>query len=82
MPFAFRYDTKGEIVVSGVPGRKLSWEEIGKRSAKVISFTDLAGHERYLVRHVLPCLQSDSDLSLLSGPPSSACSPVSPITAC
>ncbi|KAK3615109.1 GTP-binding protein 1, partial [Elasticomyces elasticus] len=31
------FDTKGEVVVSGVPGRKLSWEEIGKRSAKVIS---------------------------------------------
>jgi GTPase len=24
------FDTKGEVVVSGVPGRKLSWEEIGK----------------------------------------------------
>lgn len=48
------FDTKGEIIVSGVPGRKLSWEEIGKRSAKVISFTDLAGHERYLVS--TPCL--------------------------
>jgi GTPase len=23
------FDTKGEVVVSGVPGRKLSWEEIG-----------------------------------------------------
>lgn len=41
------FDSKGEVVVSAVPGRKLSWEEIGKRSAKVISFTDLAGHERY-----------------------------------
>ena len=26
------FDTKGEVVVSGVPGRKLSWEEIGKTS--------------------------------------------------
>lgn len=42
------FDSKGEVVVSAVPGRKLSWEEIGKRSAKVISFTDLAGHERYV----------------------------------
>jgi len=30
------------------PARKLAWEEICKRSAKVISFIDLAGHERYL----------------------------------
>jgi GTPase len=26
---------------------KLSWDEICKRAAKVISFIDLAGHERY-----------------------------------
>lgn len=26
------FDTKGEVVQSNVPGRKLSWEEIGKRS--------------------------------------------------
>ncbi|CAK7219021.1 hypothetical protein SBRCBS47491_003705 [Sporothrix bragantina] len=42
------FDTHGSVVASEVPGRKLSWEEIGKRSAKVITFTDLAGHERYL----------------------------------
>jgi GTPase len=40
------FDSKGGIVVSSVPGRKLSWEEIGQRAAKVITFTDLAGHER------------------------------------
>ncbi|CAK7222072.1 hypothetical protein SCUCBS95973_004717 [Sporothrix curviconia] len=42
------FDTQGSVVAPEVPGRKLSWEEIGKRSAKVITFTDLAGHERYL----------------------------------
>ncbi len=42
------FDTMGRVIASDVPGRKLSWEEIGKRAAKVISFTDLAGHERYL----------------------------------
>ena len=26
------FDTKGNVVASDVPGRKLSWEEIGKRS--------------------------------------------------
>ena len=26
------FDTRGEVVASNVPGRKLSWEEIGKRS--------------------------------------------------
>ncbi|EER38836.1 GTP binding protein [Histoplasma capsulatum H143] len=41
------FDTHGEIVGRG-QGRKQSWEEIGRQSAKVISFTDLAGHERYL----------------------------------
>jgi GTPase len=42
------FDTMGRVISADVPGRKLSWEEIGKRAAKVISFTDLAGHERYL----------------------------------
>ncbi|TVY82228.1 GTP-binding protein [Lachnellula suecica] len=28
------FDTMGKVVASDVPGRKLSWEEIGKRSAK------------------------------------------------
>ncbi|KAK3066215.1 hypothetical protein LTR53_017526 [Teratosphaeriaceae sp. CCFEE 6253] len=59
------FDTKGEVVVSNVPGRKLSWEEIGKRSAKVISFTDLAGHERYLRTTVFGLLSSEPNYCLL-----------------
>lgn len=59
------FDTKGEVVVSGVPGRKLSWEEIGKRSAKVISFTDLAGHEKYLRTTVFGLLSSEPNYCLL-----------------
>ncbi|KAF1983964.1 putative GTP binding protein [Aulographum hederae CBS 113979] len=59
------FDTKGEVVASTVPGRKLSWEEIGKRSAKVISFTDLAGHERYLRTTVFGLLSSEPNYCLL-----------------
>ncbi|KAK1066179.1 hypothetical protein LTR74_007397 [Friedmanniomyces endolithicus] len=59
------FDTKGEVVVSNVPGRKLSWEEIGKRSAKVISFTDLAGHERYLRTTVFGLLSSEPNYCML-----------------
>ncbi|KAL2048252.1 hypothetical protein N7G274_000163 [Stereocaulon virgatum] len=59
------FDTKGEIIASNVPGRKLSWEEIGKRSAKVISFTDLAGHERYLRTTVFGLLSSSPNYCLL-----------------
>lgn len=48
------FDTKGEVVMNidkkniAEPGRKMSWEEVCEKSAKVISFIDLAGHERYL----------------------------------
>ncbi|KAI9676644.1 MAG: hypothetical protein M1829_002961 [Trizodia sp. TS-e1964] len=59
------FDTRGEVVGSTVPGRKLSWEEIGKRSAKVISFTDLAGHERYLRTTVFGMLSSSPNYCLL-----------------
>lgn len=59
------FDTHGDVVASTVPGRKLSWEEIGKRSAKVISFTDLAGHERYLRTTVFGLLSSEPNYCLL-----------------
>jgi len=28
------FDTRGEVIASTVPGRKLSWEEIGNRSVR------------------------------------------------
>ncbi|KAL2261525.1 hypothetical protein VTK26DRAFT_3991 [Humicola hyalothermophila] len=59
------FTTTGEVVVSDTPGRKLSWEEIGKRSAKVITFTDLAGHERYLRTTVFGLLSSSPNYCLL-----------------
>ena len=59
------FDTKGDIVTSSVPGRKLTWNEIGHRSAKVISFTDLAGHEKYLRTTVFGLLSSSPNYCLL-----------------
>ncbi|KAF2462139.1 P-loop containing nucleoside triphosphate hydrolase protein [Lineolata rhizophorae] len=59
------FDSRGEVVGSNVPGRKLTWEEIGRRSAKVISFTDLAGHERYLRTTVFGMLSSEPNYCLL-----------------
>lgn len=52
------------LFADGVVG-KLSWEEIGKRSAKVITFTDLAGHERYLRTTVFGLLSSSPNYCLL-----------------
>ncbi|KAA8901691.1 P-loop containing nucleoside triphosphate hydrolase protein [Sphaerosporella brunnea] len=59
------YDVDSNIVVSGDPGRKLKWEEIGHRSAKVIGFTDLAGHERYLRTTVFGLLGTSPDYVML-----------------
>lgn len=58
------FDSHGEIV-SSAAGRKMSWEDIGKRSAKVISFSDLAGHERYLRTTVFGMLSSSPNYCLL-----------------
>lgn len=58
------FDTYGDIVGS-TQGRKLSWEEIGKKAAKVISFSDLAGHERYLRTTVFGMLSSSPNYCLL-----------------
>ncbi|KAL7411999.1 P-loop containing nucleoside triphosphate hydrolase protein [Mrakia frigida] len=43
-------DSGAFVPASGTSARreKLSWDEICKRSSKVLSFIDLAGHERYL----------------------------------
>ncbi|KAG0125884.1 P-loop containing nucleoside triphosphate hydrolase protein [Tuber indicum] len=59
------YDAESKIVGSNDPGRKLKWEEIGNRSAKVISFTDLAGHERYLRTTVFGLLGTSPDYVML-----------------
>lgn len=59
------FDSRGDVVTSNVAGRKLTWEEIGRRSAKVISFTDLAGHERYLRTTVFGLLSSEPNYCLL-----------------
>ena len=75
------FNSKGDAVMPA-PGRKLTWEEIGKNSvanpkalklipsanfvkAKVISFTDLAGHERYLRTTVFGLLSSEPNYCLL-----------------
>ncbi|KAJ5653940.1 hypothetical protein N7490_000943 [Penicillium lividum] len=58
------FDSHGEIVANSA-GRKLSWEEIGRRAAKVISFSDLAGHERYLRTTVFGMLSSSPNYCLL-----------------
>jgi GTPase len=44
----------------GLRKQQLSWDDICKKAAKVVSFIDLAGHERYLkVGHPLhPSLKS------------------------
>ena len=43
----------------------MSWEDIGKRSSKVISFSDLAGHERYLRTTVFGMLSGSPNYCLL-----------------
>jgi len=40
--------TSEPILHSQSSGKKLTWEEICDRASKIISFIDLAGHERYL----------------------------------
>ncbi|KAJ3481243.1 hypothetical protein NLG97_g7870 [Lecanicillium saksenae] len=59
------FDAAGKVVTSDTPGRKLSWEEIGKRSAKVITFTDLAGHEKYLRTTVFGMLSTSPNYCIL-----------------
>ncbi|KAJ5508668.1 hypothetical protein N7527_010811 [Penicillium freii] len=60
------FDSRGEIVGNTQgQGRKLPWEDIVNRSTKVISFSDLAGHERYLRTTVFGMLSSSPNYCLL-----------------
>jgi GTPase len=39
------FDSKSEVVVSNVAGRKLTWEEIGRRSvSRLLGFNDCCVH--------------------------------------
>ncbi|KAI5289510.1 hypothetical protein KEM52_000757, partial [Ascosphaera acerosa] len=58
------FDAGGGVVGHG-QHRKQSWEEIGRQAAKLISFSDLAGHERYLRTTVFGMLSSSPNYCLL-----------------
>ena len=57
-------DLGNEINYSGVGGKR-SWPEIIKNSAKVVSFFDLCGHEKYLKTTILGLASSNPDLCLI-----------------
>ncbi|EFW99856.1 GTP-binding protein [Grosmannia clavigera kw1407] len=59
------FDARGAVVTSGTPGRQLSWGEIGRRSAKVVAFSDLAGHAQYLKTTMFGMLSGAPDYCLL-----------------
>ncbi|KAG0744286.1 hypothetical protein G6F57_005352 [Rhizopus arrhizus] len=46
-------------------GKKLTWEEITEKAAKVVSFVDLAGHEKYLKTTVFGMTGSAPDFAML-----------------
>ena len=59
------FDNKGEIV-NYDSLHKLDWTEIVKRSSKIISFFDLAGHEKYLKTTILGLSSSIPDLCFIT----------------
>jgi GTPase len=60
------FNSKGQIVTSSLLGRqKLSWEDICDHSAKVLTFVDLAGHEKYLKTTVFGMTGCSPDFVML-----------------
>ncbi|KAG1464659.1 hypothetical protein G6F46_000127 [Rhizopus delemar] len=53
------------ILHPGGSGKKLTWEEITEKAAKVVSFVDLAGHEKYLKTTVFGMTGSAPDFAML-----------------
>ena len=59
------YDNKGNIVNYDT-SHKQDWREIVKKSSKIISFFDLAGHEKYLKTTILGLSSSIPDLCIIT----------------
>jgi GTPase len=59
------YDKNGDIVNYSGNNGKLSWPDIVKRSSKIISLFDLAGHEKYLKTTILGLTANTPDLCLI-----------------
>lgn len=59
------YDKNGDIVNYTGNNGKLSWPDIVKRSNKIISLFDLAGHEKYLKTTILGLTANTPDLCLI-----------------
>lgn len=61
------FDSQGKIVneVNTRAGSHLNWNHICKKSAKVITFLDLAGHERYLKTTIFGMTGNNPDFVML-----------------
>ena len=59
------YDSSGKIVNYNDIDGKMNWSEIVKRSSKVISFFDLAGHEKYLKTTILGLSSAEPDVCFI-----------------
>ncbi|KAK9478738.1 P-loop containing nucleoside triphosphate hydrolase protein [Lipomyces japonicus] len=59
------FDQAGEIVGANDGSRKASWKEIVQNSKKVITFIDLAGHEKYLKTTVFGLMGGQPDFVML-----------------
>lgn len=59
------FDNKGDIVNYDA-SHKQDWREIVKKSSKIISFFDLAGHEKYLKTTILGLSSSIPDLCIIT----------------
>lgn len=59
------FNSSGHIVNYDNFGTKMSWPEIVKASSKIISFFDLAGHEKYLKTTILGLASSKPDVCFI-----------------
>lgn len=48
---------------------KLGWDEISMKASRIVSFIDLAGHERYLKTSLFGLTSGAPDCVLVSAPP-------------
>lgn len=59
------FSGEGDIVNYSSLEKKMAWSDIVRKSDKIVSFRDLAGHEKYLKTTISGLTSSDADLCMI-----------------
>ena len=59
------YDNNGNCLNDGIPSRKTSYADVVKKSSKIITFSDMAGHRKYLSTTIAGFSSAEADYAIV-----------------